>query len=147
MEVYHDSATKFVASFIGTPPTNFFEVRIEEINNELFAVSKGFKYKVQLELKEALKPYINKLVDMGIRPEFIDISKEGNEASGHLCETMINFVEPQGTHSILIVNIEGVEVKIMTTKYMGVKPNTKVPLYVRDGKVMFFDKETTHRIK
>ena len=46
MEVYHDSATKFVASFIGTPPTNFFSVKLESLGNELFAVSKGFKYKI-----------------------------------------------------------------------------------------------------
>lgn len=147
MEVYHDSATKFVASFIGTPPTNFFEVKIEEINNELFAVSKGFKYKIQEELKRALKPYVNKAVDMGIRPEFIDVSSEGNKASNYLCDTVINFVEPQGTHSILIVNVGGEEIKIMTTKYIDIKPNTKVSLYARDEKAMFFDKETTKRIK
>lgn len=147
MEVYHDSATKFVASFIGTPPTNFFKVKIKETDNELFAVSKGFEYKIQPELKEALKPYINKVVDMGIRPEFIDISEEGNKASEYLCDTIITIVEPQGTHAILIVNIEGEEVKIMTTKYMYIKPNTKVPLYVRDSGVMLFDTETNYRIK
>lgn len=147
MEVYHDSATKFVAAFIGTPPTNFFQVKLEEINNELFAVSESFKYKIQPELKESLRPYLNKAVDMGIRPEFIDISEDGSRASGYLCDTTINFVEPQGTHSILIVNIEGVEIKIITTKHMDIKPNTKVSLHVRDGNVMFFDNETTYRIK
>jgi multiple sugar transport system ATP-binding protein len=147
MEVYHDSATKFVAAFIGTPPTNFFEVKIEEINNELFAVSEGFKYKIQTELSEALRPYINKVADMGIRPEFIDVFREENEASEYLCDSVINFVEPQGTHSILIVNIGSNVVKIMTTKHMEIKPNTKVSLHVRNRKAMFFDKETTRRIK
>ncbi|HBM75118.1 MAG TPA: sugar ABC transporter ATP-binding protein [Clostridiaceae bacterium] len=147
MEVYHDSATKFVASFIGTPPTNFFKVKIEEIDRELYATSKSFKYKVQSELKKALTPYINKNVDMGIRPEFIDVSAEGNKPSEYLCDTTINFVEPQGTHSILIANIGENETKIMTTKYMDIKPKTKVPLYVREGKAMFFDEETTRRIK
>lgn len=147
MEVYHDSATKFVAAFIGTPPTNFFEVRIEEKDNELFAVSESFSYRIQPELREALKPYLNKVVDMGIRPEFIDIYETRTTAPGYLCDTNINFVEPQGTHAILIVNIGGKEVKIMTTRYMDIKPNVKISLYVREGKAMFFDTETAYRIK
>ncbi|SHJ84592.1 multiple sugar transport system ATP-binding protein [Geosporobacter subterraneus DSM 17957] len=147
MEVYHDSATKFVASFIGTPPTNFFEVSIEEMNNELFAVSKSFQYRIQQELRKALKPYIHKTVDMGIRPEFIDIFHEDQVKSEYLYDTVIDFVEPQGTHSVLIVNLEGKEAKIVTTKYMDIRPGTKVSLYIRDGKAMFFDRETTLRIK
>ena len=103
MEVYHDSATKFVASFIGTPPTNFFEVRIKEIDNQLFAVTETFQYRIQPDLTAALKPYLHKVVDMGIRPEFLDIAAQPNESSEYLCETTIDFVEPQGTHSILIV--------------------------------------------
>ncbi|HEX7713443.1 MAG TPA: ABC transporter ATP-binding protein [Bacillota bacterium] len=146
MEVYHDSATKFVASFIGTPPTNFFEVRIREIDNQLFAVAKSFQYKIQPELTAALKPYLHKVVDMGIRPEFIDIAAEP-ENSGYLCETTINFVEPQGTHSILIVNLEGKNVKILTTKYLDIKPDIKVSLHIRNGKAMFFDTKTFCRIK
>lgn len=147
MEVYHDSATKFVASFIGTPPTNFFSVKLEESNKELFAASKGFKYKIKKELEGALKSYVNKTVDMGIRPEFIGISLDGKQADGYLCDATIEFVEPQGTHSILITHIDGEEVKIMTTEYMDIRPNTKVSLYVKDAKAMFFDKETTKRIK
>ena len=43
-------ATKFVASFIGTPPMNFFAVRIEEADGQLFAVATGFKYLLPKEL-------------------------------------------------------------------------------------------------
>ncbi|WP_139902964.1 ABC transporter ATP-binding protein [Clostridium thermarum] len=147
MEVYHDSATKFVASFIGTPPTNFFDVKIELGDGQLNAVGDGFRYKVQEELREALRPYINKNVDMGVRPEFIGLSVDGNKGPGFLCEATIDFVEPQGTHSILITRVAGEEVKIMTTNHMEIKPNTVVNLHVKDGKAMFFDKETTKRIK
>lgn len=147
MEVYHDSATKFVASFIGTPPTNLFSVRIEEAEGHLYAISPAFRYKIQSELKEALMPYRDKTVDMGIRPEFIDISADQNTIDDYLCETTIQFVEPQGTHSILIVSLEGLEVKIMTTRFMDIKPNTRVPLYIKKGKAMFFDTVTSNRIR
>lgn len=146
-EVYHDSATRFVAGFIGTPPTNFFKTEIVELDNELYAVTKDFRLKVQKELQGHLKPYLNKSVDLGIRPEFIDISEDHVKGPGYLCDTCINFVEPQGTHSILIVNLDGSEVKILTTKYMDIKPNTRVSLSVSDGRAMFFDSETNLRIK
>lgn len=146
MEVYHDCATKFVASFIGTPPMNFFAVRIEEADGQLFAVATGFKYLLPRNYWEALRPYRNKVVDMGIRPEFIDLSLNGETTAGYLCDAIINFVEPQGTHAILIVEIGGKETKIMTTEHMEIKPKTKVALQVRDGKAMFFDPETTYRI-
>ena len=83
---------------------------------------------------------------MGIRPEFIDLSLNGETTAGYLCDAIINFVEPQGTHAILIVEIGGKETKIMTTEHMEIKPKTKVALQVRDGKAMFFDFETTYRI-
>lgn len=147
MEVYHDCATKFVAEFIGSPPTNFFDAVIEESNGNLYAAVEGFKYKIEDKLMDALKPYVGKIVDLGIRPEFININLDGKDENGYLCESVVNFAEPQGTHAIIIVEIGGVETKIMTTTHMEIKPGTPMSLSVRDGEVMFFDKETAFRIK
>lgn len=146
MEVYHNCATKFVASFIGTPPTNFFKVRLEELDGQFFAVGQGFKYLIPGNLRETLRPYLNKEVDMGIRPEFIELAPSGATGDGYLCDTVIDFVEPQGTHAILIADVGGIATKIMTTTHMEIKPKTRVALRVRDGKAMFFDPATTYRI-
>jgi len=147
MEVYQDSATKFVASFIGTPPTNFYEVKIEKREDGLYAIATGFEYKVPDRLVPALLPYTNKKVDLGVRPEFVGVSLEKTHSLDHLCESVIQFVEPQGTHAILITDIGGVETKIMTIDHMEIRPNTKVSLFMKNGNVMFFDIETTQRIK
>ncbi|MDF2473038.1 MAG: sugar transporter ATP-binding protein [Anaerocolumna sp.] len=147
MEVYEDSATKFVAEFIGTPPTNFFKTRIEKIDGVLMAVNSSFKYKIPNSLVKALEKYVGKEVDMGVRPEFIDISPEMEKTEGYICDTNISFVEPQGSHSILITRIGEVEIKIHTVKYMYMKPNTNVALNVKSEKVMFFDCDSTKRIK
>lgn len=147
MEVYMDSATKFVAEFIGTPPTNFFDVTIREIDGSLKAVNPEFEFRVPDELSEALRPYEGKSVDMGIRPEFIGLSPELERTKWHLSDTVISFVEPQGSHSILITRIGETEVKIHTTSHMYIKPNTTVALNVEPDKVMFFDRETTKRIR
>ena len=132
MEVYQDSATRFVAEFIGTPPTNFFVTKIEKTADGLMAVNDDIHYLVPDSLKDALLPYAGKEVDLGVRPEYIDLSFS---------------MEPQGSHAILITKIGGNEVKIHTTTYMEMAPKTNVALNVKDDKVMFFDRDTSCRIK
>lgn len=147
MEVYMDSATRFVAEFIGTPPTNFFDVTIRETDGKLKAVNSAFQLLVPDELVEVLRPYEGKGVDLGIRPEFIGVSPEKEKTRWHLCDTVISFVEPQGSHSILIARVGETEVKIHTTSHMYVRPNTEVSLNAQPDKIMFFDRETTRRIR
>lgn len=147
MEVYQDSATRFVAEFIGTPPTNFFVTKIEKTADGLMAINDDIHYLVPDSLKEALLPYAGKEVDLGVRPEYIDLSFSMERTKGYLCDTVIDFVEPQGSHAILITKIGGNEVKIHTTTYMEMAPKTSVALNVKDDKVMFFDRDTSFRIK
>ena len=147
MEVYQDSATRFVAEFIGTPPTNFFVTKIEKTADGLMAVNEDIHYLVPDSLKDALLPYAGKEVDLGVRPEYIDLSFSMERTKGYLCDTVIDFVEPQGSHAILITKIGGNEVKIHTTTYMEMAPKTNVALNVKDDKVMFFDRDTSFRIK
>lgn len=147
MEVYQDSATRFVAEFIGTPPTNFFVTKIEKTADGLMAINDDIHYLVPDSLKDALLPYAGKEVDLGVRPEYIDLSFSMERTKGYLCDTVIDFVEPQGSHAILITKIGGNEVKIHTTTYMEMAPKTNVALNVKDDKVMFFDRDTSFRIK
>lgn len=147
MEVYQDSATRFVAEFIGTPPTNFFVTKIEKTADGLMAVNDDIHYLVPDSLKDALLPYAGKEVDLGVRPEYIDLSFSMERTKGYLCDTVIDFVEPQGSHAILITKIGGNEVEIHTTTCMEMAPKTNVALNVKDDKVMFFDRDTSFRIK
>ena len=147
MEVYQDSASRFVAEFIGTPPTNFFVTKIEKTADGLMAVNDDIHYLVPDSLKDALLPYAGKEVDLGVRPEYIDLSFSMERTKGYLCDTVIDFVEPQGSHAILITKIGGNEVKIHTTTCMEMAPKTNVALNVKDDKVMFFDRDTSFRIK
>lgn len=146
-EVYQDSATRFVAEFIGTPPTNFFDVTIEKNGEELFAVGDGIRYRIPEKLKAALASYVDKKVDMGVRPEFMEVSTGMEKKDGYLADMVVNFVEPQGSHSILITDIGNTTAKIHTVEHMDMKPGTRGSVNVKDGKVMFFDCETTLRIK
>jgi multiple sugar transport system ATP-binding protein len=146
MEVYRESATRFVASFIGTPPTNFFEVSIEKTGELFTAVNGDLRYTIPASLTEALNPYAGKKVTLGIRPEFIDMSLDMKKNEGYLCDTTIEFVEPQGSFSIFIAHVGGEEIKIVSSGHMELPVNTRVSLNVKDMLVMFFDPDSGRRI-
>jgi multiple sugar transport system ATP-binding protein len=147
MEIYRNSATRFVASFIGTPPTNFFKVRIEKNAEGFSAVCSAFQYTAPPALNNALAPYTGKEVDLGIRPESIDVSPAMKKTSSYLCDTVLDFAEPQGSYSILITHIGGEEVKIVSSDYMEISSGTPVSLNIREGELMFFDPDTGFRIR
>jgi len=147
MEVYRNSATRFVASFIGTPPTNFFNVKIEKNHEGTFAVHPAFRYRIPSSLERSLTQYIEKEVSLGIRPEFVGISPNMEKTSSYLCDTVIDFAEPQGSYSILIANVGGEELKIVNSDYMEISSGTPVSLNIKEGEAMFFDNDTGLRIR
>jgi multiple sugar transport system ATP-binding protein len=143
-EVYRNSATRFVASFIGTPPTNFFTVKIEKTGDGLGALYPGFRYRVPSPLIGALSPWEGKEVVLGIRPEFFGVSPAMERGGSWICDGTVDFTEPQGSYSILITHIGGEEIKIVSSEFLELPLNTKVALSVKEA--MFFDSSSGERI-
>ncbi|MDY0290580.1 MAG: ATP-binding cassette domain-containing protein [Sphaerochaeta sp.] len=146
VEVYQQSATKFVAGFIGTPPTNFFEVTITEADKKLIATGGGVQLSLSKKDTERLSSYKGKTVDMGIRPEYLGIVPLDGHLENSFATARIDFIEQQGSHAILIATIGTNTVKIETSDFMNIKAKSEVQVFVKKEMVSFFDKETTLRI-
>jgi multiple sugar transport system ATP-binding protein len=144
-EVYRNSATRFVASFIGTPPTNFFSVKIEKNGEGFDALCDGFRYRLPPALREPLAPYEGREAVLGIRPEFFGVSPGMERNESWICDGTIDFAEPQGSYSILITHIGGEEIKIVSSEFLELPLHTKVALSVKEA--MFFDPASGVRIK
>ncbi len=65
LELYDSPANRFVASFIGLPPMNFFDATVREGVLE----GRGFHVKLSEEEKGILLPYAGKEIELGVRPE------------------------------------------------------------------------------
>src|SRR6056300_1424137 len=88
-EIYHNSSTKFVASFIGNPPMNFLSAKKIKDNNWEVA-------DYQLE-----GPTIDEQeIDFSIRPEDLELSEEGIKAE-------IKIIEPLGPHQLVNCIVQG----------------------------------------
>ncbi|MEA4864468.1 MAG: ABC transporter ATP-binding protein [Sphaerochaeta sp.] len=146
VEVYQKSATKFVASFIGTPPTNFLKAVITEEGERLLAIGDGFSLPVAAIHQDALSPYVQKEVDVGIRPEKIGLAKEKDVHAAVIAKVKINHIEQQGSHAILITHIGAQQIKLETSEFMEIQVKQELYAYVLDESVAYFDPETEQRI-
>ncbi len=137
LELYDTPANLFVASFIGLPPMNFIDVRVEGDHLVGDRISLSL---TELE-QNALKNYQGKEIVLGIRPE--------NTAPGSEFEMKVTSNENLGMNTLVHGHLgaDGKGAKI-TCKFAG-WCDYKVGdvATVSCVKNHFFDKETTNAIK
>ncbi len=144
-EIYHDCETVFVANFIGSPPTNFFDVKLDVRGDKVFVVDESFEYEIKAVAKEKLEKYNGKEIVFGVRPENFVILDEKSKDKG-LFECEIEFVEPQGSHTVIVVELNGKQLKIVTSDVLTFKIGDKIKVGVNE-KYMLFDQDSGKRIK
>ena len=132
LEIYDRPATRFVASFIGSPPMNLFEGTIEA--GGAIAVEPAF-------LRRALRPdhvvgalgtaTIGDQVIVGVRPEHIEI---GSNTEPALSRAEVELVEPLGQDTYVYLR-SGATSLIAVTKRTKVRVGETVGLHVSDEHV------------
>jgi len=138
LELYDTPANLFVASFIGLPPMNFFDVTIngDKAEHACFTMS------LTPEEQVLLAPYQGKTVVLGVRPE--------NIATGGDIDVAVYSNENLGMNTLVHGRLNG-EVAAhaaITCKLRGwcdYKADDHV--LVKFEKRHFFDKETTNAIR
>ncbi|BAN89496.1 ABC transporter ATP-binding protein [Aeropyrum camini] len=140
-EVYLRPKHVFVATFIGAPPMNLIECTIDAVGEDLWISCPGFSRRVPDEARKAIESAGVKKVYLGIRPEFISVSK--HEAEGSI-QGRVYVVEPLGSE--YIVNVDIGDGLIVKAKILGPKeklsPGEKVYLNMDWSKIKIFDYKT-----
>lgn len=137
LELYDRPANLFVASFIGLPPMNFFDVKI----NGDKIVGNGFETLVPEADKEALASYNGKTIVLGVRPE--------NIYAGGDIPVLVNNNENLGMNTLVHGNIGSKDKKYdkITAKLRGWENYVNGDsIKVGFENMRFFDKETTKAI-
>lgn len=141
-EVYNEPANVFVASFIGSPGMNFFDVNFE--NGWL--KGDGFQLLLPRKQQQLLLDtgYVNRKFIMGIRPEDISDRIEKEERNSlHAVVTVAELLGAEKMLHCLVVNTAVISITGTSKKYMTKK---KIELQLNLNKLSFFDKETKQRI-
>jgi multiple sugar transport system ATP-binding protein len=139
-EIYHESATMFIAKFIGSPPANFFKVIVKEDDKGLFLENPAFNYRLNSKVTKTLKKdYLNQEIILSVRPEKITLNKKDA-----LFESTAFIIEPQGSHIIISAKVNGEDIKIQTD-VLDIELGQKIKLGFGDI-IQFFDPKTEKRI-
>ena len=102
LEVYARPADRFVAGFIGTPPMNFFEGRVERGAGGAPAFRFGT---AALPLPAGWPALPDGPATLGVRPEAVAPAPDG--AAGALLDAEVDVVEPMGAETYVYAAAEG----------------------------------------
>ena len=130
-EIYNDPANTFVAGFIGSPPMNLIEGRLESgtftaPGVEVFG----------LDARKAGR------VTLGVRPEDCRVT----EAQGHLTGSVYG-VEPTGEKTYLTLDLGGKLVEVAADRTYRAELNSTARVEFDLSRVLMFDTETGARLR
>jgi len=136
IELYDHPANTFVATFIGLPPMNMFEGKIEGGQ----FVSELFTYPLTETQKNVLADYEGKDVILGVRPE--------NIVRGGQIPLIVTNNENLGMNTLVHGKIGGTKIVVCKfAEWCNYKFGDEVKLGFDEERMHFFDKETTSAIR
>ena len=137
LEIYADPNNKFVASFVGNPPMNFFNGAITEDGKEY--VAKDFSFKLDEKRQELLKGYAGKNVILGVRPEH---TVEGGELN-----MKIEMIEHMGPATLFHCMLGETKIQVKLPGWLEYNENEELHASFNQDLICFFDSETEDRIR
>ena len=141
-DLYDHPANEFVAGFLGTPQINLFSCTVRRGDGGALTLDAGdFCLAVPDALKASLEGYVDRKVDLGVRPSDFELAAGGENA----IHAHVDSIEPLGDAYLIYVRVGE---KVVVFKYTGEqKPTEKeLSLVPNLAKLHLFDPETQNRI-
>ena len=135
LELYDTPANIFVASFIGLPPMNFFDVRVDQGK----LIGKGFQVGLTDEEKAILRSYNGKEITLGVRPENIVLGSD--------VPVTVNTNENLGMNTLVHGYVGGTKARISAKLKGWADYKNGDGVSFSFARKHFFDKETTNAIR
>lgn len=144
LNIYDSPANLFVAGFIGTPPMNFFKVRLQKKDQKLFITEDTFSLQIPEDWTEKAEPFIGKEVVFGARPEDIGSPEAESRTfpDGQKIKAKIEVIEPMGAETYLYLNTGQHSFISRVDAHRKVQVGEEVELAVLMPKTHLFDAVT-----
>jgi multiple sugar transport system ATP-binding protein len=146
MEVYNKPVNQFVAGFIGSPPMNFIDARLIQINGTLHVDIDGLHLPLSEDKAKHVEAYANRDVVFGIRPE--DILPSGETDGKHLAplQASVEVLEPLGAEIVLELSTKGHNYIARMDPQLRVKMHDELQIFFDMERVHLFDRQTEQAI-
>jgi multiple sugar transport system ATP-binding protein len=145
-DLYHRPANRFVADFIGEPPTNFFAAEIIEQNGSvtLQVNGTGLGFRPDAARSAALRRRNDRRVIVGMRPQ--NLSLNPIPGGGALGATVV-LNEYLGEQSIVTFEANGTSFRALAAPLVQLTAGMAAVLHYRTEDVMVFDPQTEMLIR
>ncbi len=137
-EVYNKPATRFVASFIGSPPMSLIDGKIETGN--VFVQQDGG---ARIALAKGLDDMAGRQVTLGARPEAVGLA---TNSGGGTIAARVDFVEELGAGRIVQADLNGTPFAIAINDTRHVTPGDTIHIDVPPEAIHLYDQETGTRL-
>ncbi len=135
-QIYDHPANRFVASFIGSPPMNFFDAELSR-NGDSFAIRNAdFSFDVDGAVFRALADVPSRDVTIGIRPEDVRLESGGPIAS------RVEVVETLGAEQHVVLSVGKTSILARVGAEEAVVKDEARALRFNLSKLHVFDRET-----
>jgi multiple sugar transport system ATP-binding protein len=137
-DIYFHPVNVFVAGFIGTPPTNFFDCTLLKGKPYIFDAG-PFKYPVPEALREKAENWPSSLV-LGVRPQ--DVLVHLKPPKGEGIKATLEIDEPLGDRAVLDLKIGEYLVKTLVLPDFKAEIGDELWVKFQSDKIYVFDKAT-----
>jgi multiple sugar transport system ATP-binding protein len=140
-DLYHRPKNRFVADFIGEPPTNFFTAEIaEDIDGLVLQVDgSGLAFHPDGTRIAALRQRTKGQVTVGIRPQNFSLAAAPGKRS---VTARVALNEYLGEQSIVTLEAGGTSFRALAAPDLRLSTGAPISLYYRSSDVMVFDPES-----
>jgi multiple sugar transport system ATP-binding protein len=137
-EIYHRPANRFVASFVGSPGMNFVAGTLRFDASGAIFTANDFKFSLQ-GYEFLTTPVDGADVELGIRPEHIEVAANGRELS-------IEMLEPMGSDLLAWSKLGGAPISLRFPGESRSRTGDRVAITISPAKVSLFDRTSGRRL-
>ncbi|PZO22967.1 MAG: sugar ABC transporter ATP-binding protein [Leptolyngbya foveolarum] len=145
LDLYRQPANRFVAAFIGSPPMNFLTVSVKGTQ----LVHPAFTVPLSVAWEQAIAPYKDHLITLGIRPEHIELGQQ----PGSIPVTVTQ-VEALGSETFVLAQLPNSDRTVTATQIQiripadrPVHPGSILQVNFSLTKIHLFDSTTEDSIR
>ncbi len=147
LELYNHPINQFVAGFIGSPPMNFFEGRIEQKSGGIWFSEGNFTIRAEDSQAAKLSSRVGQDVVFGVRPEDVqDVLYVTNPNPEHQAKARVEVVEPMGAEVFIYLNTGKHTFIARVDAHDNADVNQQLTMVLNMKKAHFFDPKSGETI-
>lgn len=107
LNIFNHPVNRFVAGFIGSPPMNFIDAELVDVDGALWVDADSFKVRLPEDRAHAYREYAGRPIIFGIRPTDLydkSLSPVVQPSDDNTITVDVDVIEPMGAESILYLS-------------------------------------------